>query len=531
MRCDVYELPDELRVIVEGVWASPRPINHLEVARKYGAPAVHKLINLGHLCQGVMADGVECLIVTPLTVAELSDYFRRNWTARDVKALKTAWKTGDAITGIAADMDRASGDVLCKAWEVGLVRPSPNRTPWLTPVPAWKVKRLRSILIDAERRGPDKRDAGKDLDHRAAKRRFREARRLIRKAGTAQPWPVADLHRLRSLRDGHGTIRRIAREMGRQPRDVAVRLTVEGRSLNGRWSEDEDAKLIQAAADGLDVNAMMKALPCRTKNAIWFRLRTLGLARPRPGKTNVAWTEDEERTIITMAEQGKTYAEIADELPGRTESAVNARGRTLNIVRPAKSKIAKRKPRNRNPNSRNPWTRDEDYILLDGWARGIRGKALADRLPDRSGHACRQHLKVLLAVERTGSAWDMTEDQAVVRGVAQGRKPEDIAEFLGRTVSDVRRRVRYLKLKPTKHGNGKTAPEFGDHAVNVLMHAPIIGNSTGGRRSAVTPELVSMIQDKVNEGGATVSGLCDEHGISRATIYRALERFDMAATG
>jgi hypothetical protein len=39
-------------------------------------------------------------------------------------------------------------------------------------VPAWRIKRLRIALIDAEQRGADPADSGADLVHRALRRRF-----------------------------------------------------------------------------------------------------------------------------------------------------------------------------------------------------------------------------------------------------------------------------------------------------------------------------------------------------------------------
>lgn len=43
--------------------------------------------------------------------------------------------------------------------------------------PAWRISRLRNLLIDAELRGSDPSDEGEDLAHRALRRRFARGRR------------------------------------------------------------------------------------------------------------------------------------------------------------------------------------------------------------------------------------------------------------------------------------------------------------------------------------------------------------------
>lgn len=45
-------------------------------------------------------------------------------------------------------------------------------------VPAWRIARLRNLLIDAELRGSDPSDPGGDLSHRALLRRFARGRRV-----------------------------------------------------------------------------------------------------------------------------------------------------------------------------------------------------------------------------------------------------------------------------------------------------------------------------------------------------------------
>jgi hypothetical protein len=46
-------------------------------------------------------------------------------------------------------------------------------------VPAWRIRKLRIALIDAEQRGADPADSGADLSHRALRRRFDRGRQAL----------------------------------------------------------------------------------------------------------------------------------------------------------------------------------------------------------------------------------------------------------------------------------------------------------------------------------------------------------------
>lgn len=46
-------------------------------------------------------------------------------------------------------------------------------------VPAWRIRKLRIALIDAEQRGADPADTGTDLSHRALRRRFDRGRQAL----------------------------------------------------------------------------------------------------------------------------------------------------------------------------------------------------------------------------------------------------------------------------------------------------------------------------------------------------------------
>ncbi|MCP4548711.1 MAG: hypothetical protein GY835_19815, partial [bacterium] len=174
-RPPVFELANDLRIIVEGIFLSPRSISKLELSRKYGGPTIDRLIDEGHLAEGITEHST-CIIVTPLTIRELENYFTRSWNDEEDSCLKKAWSAGQPIMEIASRLDRAGGNVLARAWEIGVARGRWDKG-FGSNIPAWRVTRLRSSLIDAEKRGLDLNDDGEGLEHRAALRRFAEARK------------------------------------------------------------------------------------------------------------------------------------------------------------------------------------------------------------------------------------------------------------------------------------------------------------------------------------------------------------------
>jgi len=63
------------------------------------------------------------------------------------------WPNGDFIHDIASRLDRPGGDVVSRAWELDLVRMKKRHSNFVMAVPAWRIRRLRLALIEAERRG------------------------------------------------------------------------------------------------------------------------------------------------------------------------------------------------------------------------------------------------------------------------------------------------------------------------------------------------------------------------------------------
>ena len=92
-------------------------------------------------------------------------------------------------------------------------------------------------------------------------------------------------------------------------------------NFNEPWRPDEIEELKAMSSDGVSIKDMASQLQ-RTPNSIKMKLKALGLyVPPAPSKT---WSEDDEKRLITMYNDGIPFESIGKEL-GRTEKAVVSR--------------------------------------------------------------------------------------------------------------------------------------------------------------------------------------------------------------
>lgn len=257
-----------------------------------------------------------------LTLRELGGY--GEWEDDEDQALKRDWQALKSYSEMAETLGRSGGTIMSRAWKLGLLRPR-KRSDWFGCYqPTWRARRLRDALIEAERRGLNKKDNGEDLDHRALKLRFRASRRLARRVSDIVPvkWPIRDLSALRNLRDEGRSIRMIAHVLDRRPVEVARRLLLEGRNVRGfRWMEEEYEVLIDGVSDGLSPEQVASKLPGRSVGAVILRARRIC---PFPTSRR-AWATFELQTLIDGFVAGKSWDVIALRLLGRSGQAARKR--------------------------------------------------------------------------------------------------------------------------------------------------------------------------------------------------------------
>ncbi|MCP4700866.1 MAG: helix-turn-helix domain-containing protein [Gammaproteobacteria bacterium] len=205
---------------------------------------------------------------------------------------------------------------------------------------------MRSSLIDAEKRGLDLNDDGEGLEHRAALRRFAEARKLVSNIGTPESWPNEERSILIQLRDRHMSIRSIANALMRKPEEVAIRLLMVGRNLGGKWSEEEDRIIVDGFSEGSETCELARRLPGRTLAAVRGRGRILCVNRSKVKP----WTKAEDHALLEMWSRGVRGDKIAEACPGRSGPACHQHlHRILQI-----------------PRNDRPWDNSEILVLIRG---------------------------------------------------------------------------------------------------------------------------------------------------------------------
>jgi len=319
-RTNAHYLPKADLAVIEYLIAASDPLGKIDLSRQCPPASVKRLFVGGHLHEAISSDGEVCVVVAPLTLKELDD--RPPWLPNHDKALRKLWRNGEPVLSIAEQLGRTGGEVLSRAWELDLAQ-RPKRIPnGELEVPAWRVRRLRWALLDAERRGIDPQDDGSGLEHRALRRRYQCARNAVFaiKRRTQRLWRMPDKLALRSMiRDGQ-TLKMLAKVFGRRIEDIAHQVAVEGRFIAGRWTDEEDRALVEALRSGMSEEGAAKLLPNRTIVAVHGRARQL-LPELYPYKKPAEWSDLEIRKLIDGYENGLRGLALYTLFPGRTWQA------------------------------------------------------------------------------------------------------------------------------------------------------------------------------------------------------------------
>lgn len=348
-RTHAHDLPESFKSILFEMLAGAAPPSKLDLSRTYGGGAIDQLLRQGHLAEALIAND-EKVIVTPLTIAELSGF--RPWHVPERQYLMRHWPTGTPIQDIARTLSRSGGEIVSQAWQLGLIRGTPRRRRASgLGIPAWRVKRNRLRIIEAERRGLNWRDNGEELEHRAMFRRFLNARSLVTEGSPmfAKGWQEAELSILRNLRDRGWSIHRIASQMQRTNGEIAERLLLIGRRVSGEWQEAEDATIAEGLSNGLSFRMIATKLPGRTHQGVQSRVRYLkGIFAKRP------WSEIEINQLIDGVLNGLRWKELTTCVPSRGHQA--ARRHLYKITHQNRDQI--------------PWSEHDFNILYRAERRG-----------------------------------------------------------------------------------------------------------------------------------------------------------------
>lgn len=435
-RTNVHDLRDDLQNIVRKVHASSRQVSRVELLKKFGRSPIERLFGGGHLVEMV---GRSCKYVdlTPLTKREIVS--PPPWKKPEDRTLGREWQTGTPLKRISKILGRKSSDIMGRAWVLGLVRGDRERRANARYIPAWRFRRIRLSIVEAERRGLDIEDDATNLRHPVLLRRMLRARLLI-----ASPleeglprWSAPDLAALRAFAYEGRTIAVLARYLGRSCREIAHRLRLEGRSLSGTWSEEEDRIIKQGVEDGIDYWKIAKKLPGRDQRQIRARARRLCGVKARR-----AWTEPETKALMEGVSVGLCGLQLSSRVPTRSHHAV--RRHLYKLTRESRRDTL--------------LSPAELRIISLAYKRGKSPKEIA-KWVDRPIEEVRRHLFFFKTrTQRKGKlpSLDVKQARQAARLLARGGLTvKKIAERFGVTRSSIYNAVNRLESKDWRHSRAR----------------------------------------------------------------------------
>lgn len=312
------DLPKSFKSVIKKISKLKEPISPLDASRKFEGPTIKRLVAEGHL-NSAAVDGRKCLIISPLTEKEMKGH--QPWTSDDDRALREQWAKGDNLYKISTVLGRQPGIVLTRAHQIRVRRVSDGEIEFSSCVMRWRRKKLRIMLIEAERRGLDINDGGDGLMwHRSLLRRFHLARNHVSAPPSedAPRWDGLELASVRGLRDKGKSVAFMAFLLKRDVEDVARRLVLEGRLVNGYWSDVEDAKIAHGMRHGLRPSAIAGRLKNRTTQEVKGRIDQLFRNR----RVKRPWTAAELQLLVDYHVAGFRGFALTDRFPCRGHHAI-----------------------------------------------------------------------------------------------------------------------------------------------------------------------------------------------------------------
>jgi hypothetical protein len=192
----------------------------------------------------------------------------------------------------------------------------------------WTVEEDAALRAGIEA-GKSWTEVGEDLPGRTIGAMKRRGHLLGVKHGEAGiPWAADEDTTLRVGVEAGESWKALAEKLpGRTVVESKSRAKVLGMERRGRsvvvaWTEAEDEEVRAGIAAGETVKEIAGRLPGRTLPAVMDRRLRLLDNQPRVLKR---WTEAEVAVLREGIEAGKTWKEIAKDIPGRTEKAAQSR--------------------------------------------------------------------------------------------------------------------------------------------------------------------------------------------------------------
>ena len=220
------------------------------------------------------------------------------------------------------------------------------------------------------------------------------------------------------------------------------------------WTAEEEYLLTKLRDEGTPWTEMEKYFPDRSWKALHSKHYSLVGDLPKPGRTEIPWTPEENERLLGLVEGGVPWKEVAKLFPRRTLSGIQSHYGFLKSGELA-STPAK---------ARNKFTAEEDKLLSELVGVGRSWSEIAKFFPVRSTNALRSRYR-LLGKSPQKPRWTAEEDKLLLELVGMDRSWSEIAKFFPRrTLPGIQSHYGFLKSgelasTPAKAQNKFTAEE------------------------------------------------------------------------
>ena len=162
-----------------------------------------------------------------------------------------------------------------------------------------------------------------------------------------------------------------------------------------RWTAGEEKRLLELRGEGKSWNELIEYFPGRTWRALQTKYSDLTGNPSALTRRVVPWTPEENKRVLELVEAGKSWNEIAEDLPGRTVRAIRQQYRHLTKGTLAPKKVHKQ------------YTAEEDKVIIKALEEGKNWTEIS-QLMGRDSHSLTDRINYLKRLSRPVPAGKLT---------------------------------------------------------------------------------------------------------------------------
>ena len=202
-----------------------------------------------------------------------------------------------------------------------------------------------------------------------------------------------------------------------------------------RWTEEDKARLIELREEGKSWKELMGFFPDRSWKALRSRYYLLTEDPSAPPKAKRKdWSPVEDKTLLRLFNDGLSWQQIAESLPGRTAEAAYGRYRRLSNDESQPPEIFQKQ-----------YSAEDDELILDLIKKGTPWAEITERFEGRNERSLKIRYRVLVE-ERTVRPWTSEDNDRLLTALEERRPLEEIARLLDRSENAVTVQERKLRL-------------------------------------------------------------------------------------